>query len=542
MNWFMNYRVRTRLFLMCLAAILGMGVMNALSLKDLRSSMLEDRKSKIKTQIETASGVILHYRDLAKAGQMPDADARKAAIEALRKVRFDTTEYFFIFNTDYVYQLLDPKPEREGKRFADLKDANGKLILVAMNKAAADGGGFVDYWFPKAGSDTPEPKLSYAALIPDWNWVIGTGVYIDDLNQAFWSKATWLLSELVVLAIALLGVSWLIAASVLRQLGGEPHEGIVIMERVAEGDLLVNISHAPAGSMLATLGKMVGSLRSMISEIATDASTLNSQTALITTSSQQISAAASRQADATTSMAAAMEELTVSITHISDSSSSTESASRQAADLSKSGVKRVGEASASIEQISTSVSQASQQIIHLDDAARQISNIAAVIKDIAGQTNLLALNAAIEAARAGEQGRGFAVVADEVRKLAERTATATVDIEKMLAAVQQETQDVVRVMNEAIPQVDRGVNITYEIASLLNQIHQGAETTLTRLADVASATREQSTASTSIAVQVEDISQMAEETSSSITHTAETAEGIEQIAHNLKEIVSRFKI
>ncbi|WP_026259134.1 methyl-accepting chemotaxis protein [Uliginosibacterium gangwonense] len=541
MNWIMGYQVRTRLLLMCLAAILGMGVMNILSLKDLSASMLEDRKNKIKTQIETATGVVNHYQNLSKTGKMSDEDARKAAIEALRKVRYDKQEYFFIFNTDYVYQLNDPKPEREGKNFGDMKDANGKLILVAL-KQATEQGGFVEYWFPKAGSDVPEPKLSYAAKIDDWNWVIGTGVYIDDLNSAFWSRASWLLGELAVLAIVLLGISWLISRSILQQLGGEPKEGIIIMERVSQGDLLVNIDHAPSGSMLASLGQMVRALRGMIREVAQDSIALNEQATVITASSHQISQAAERQADATTSMAAAMEELTVSITHISDSSSGTEHSSRQAAELSKNGVHQAGQAAASIEQISASVSQASQQITLLDDAAKQISSIAAVIKDIAGQTNLLALNAAIEAARAGEQGRGFAVVADEVRKLAERTATATVDIEKMLASVQQETRDVVKVMNEAIPQVECGVNITREIAMLLNEINQGAETTLARLADVAAATREQSVASTSIAVQIEDISQMAEETSSSVSHTAKTAEGIEQISHNLRVIVSRFSV
>lgn len=537
-----NFRVRTQLILLCVVALLGLGAMNALSLRDLRATMLEDRKSKVKTLVESAIGVVEHFRAQAKAGKLADAEARKAAVEALRKVRYDQTEYFFIFNTDLVYQLLDPKPQNEGKYFGDMKDSNGKLILAGMSKIASQGGGYFEYHFPKAGSDTPEPKLSYSALVPEWNWVVGTGVYIDDLDAAFWQRASWLIGELIALMLILLGFAWLITASILRQLGGEPRDGIQIMNRVATGDLLVNVGKAPPGSILGELGTMVAALRTMIAGIASDATTLDTQARHIATSSHEIATAANRQADATTSMAAAMEELTVSITHISDSSITTEKTSRDAAELSTEGVSQIGQTTASIQHIRSSVAQASEQIRRLDETARHISGIAAVIKDIAGQTNLLALNAAIEAARAGEQGRGFAVVADEVRKLAERTATATVDIERMVATVQTESLDVVGAMDRTLPLVENGVKQTQDIAELLAKIKQGAEATLGNLAEIAAATREQSAASTGIAVKVEDISQMAEETSSTVAQAEESAQDVERIARNLREIVDRFKV
>jgi methyl-accepting chemotaxis protein len=177
----------------------------------------------------------------------------------------------------------------------------------------------------------------------------------------------------------------------------------------------------------------------------------------------------------------------------------------------------------------------------LESRTNEISSIANVIKEIAAQTNLLALNAAIEAARAGEQGRGFAVVADEVRKLAERTSAATEEIGGMIGAIQSDTASAVGAMDQALPQVERGVELAQEAAQSLRDIRDGAGTTLNRIRDVALATREQSAASNAIAQQVESIAQMVEETSASMQQTAESAHNLEQVAQELGALVARFR-
>jgi methyl-accepting chemotaxis protein len=294
--------------------------------------------------------------------------------------------------------------------------------------------------------------------------------------------------------------------------------------------------------MLHALGAMVTSLRSLVREINGGANLLVQSTEQISHASSEVATAAGKQSDATAAMAAAIEELTVSSSHISDSAQETAKDSEQAMALSGEGNQRVDQATAAIQKIAVTVSDASTRIKALEERANQVSSIANVIKEIAAQTNLLALNAAIEAARAGEQGRGFAVVADEVRKLAERTSLATTEIEQMILGIQQDTGGAVDAMNAALPEVEQGVQLAGLASESLHAIDEGARRTLERIGEVAEATREQSASGTAIAQRVEEIAQMVEETSATIRGTADTAAQLEKIAFGLKEQIARFRL
>jgi Methyl-accepting chemotaxis protein len=313
------------------------------------------------------------------------------------------------------------------------------------------------------------------------------------------------------------------------------------MSRAAEGDLTVEVHSPYKGSILDSAGVMVRSIRNMVTEISQNSTRLTQGTERISAASRDVALASQKQVDATQSIAAAIEEMAVSIHHISDSAKDIQENPLTSVGLSEEGFKRIQEASEEINEIAASVTDASGRIRKLEERATQISSIAGVIKDIAGQTNLLALNAAIEAARAGEQGRGFAVVADEVRKLAERTSSATIEIERMIAGIQADTVEVVTVMDTALPQVSAGVQAANGAANLLQQIKDGAQITLNRMSDVADGTKEQSVASDNIAQRVEEIATMVEETTSAMRSTAETAKDLEKISSEMNRLVSRFR-
>ncbi|WP_068639439.1 methyl-accepting chemotaxis protein [Thauera butanivorans] len=448
--------------------------------------------------------------------------------DAINTLDFNGAGHAFLLNRTGKI-ISHPRAEMNGKPYAELFDGASPALDKALREVS--GGGkdlFVSF--------TPLSNLQ------GMDWYIGVvldkGIVMAEADRLTWMAAIGTAVGVVVSLVLLI----VLVTRLLRPLGCEPDEAAAIMEKVANGDLTTHIAQSRPGSLLHTLGNMVVSLRGMISEIHRDATQLASDAQRIANASDDVASAAEQQSDATASMAAAIEELTVSSSNISDSARETAQDSVTAVELSGQGAERVGKASQSIQQIASTVADASTRIRALEERARQISDIANVIKEIAGQTNLLALNAAIEAARAGEQGRGFAVVADEVRKLAERTSTATTEIEQMIVGIQSDTVGAVDAMDAALPEVRQGVELAGSATEALHAIEQGARRTLERIGDVANATTEQSAASTAIAQRVEQIAKMVEETAGTIQNTATTAHDLQAIATSLQALISRFRI
>lgn len=296
------------------------------------------------------------------------------------------------------------------------------------------------------------------------------------------------------------------------------------------------------GTTTLALNRLLDKLQKNLKTIAESARTVSAASGQMSTASTQVATASHLQSESASDMAATVEEMTVSINHVGERALEANRLSSESGELAIRGEQIIGETVDGIRAIADTVNEAAQLIQGLEQHSQEISNVVSVIKDVADQTNLLALNAAIEAARAGEQGRGFAVVADEVRKLAERTSASTLDIGNSIAAMRSSAGNAVSSMQLVVEKVNDGVQKAEEANQSIRVIGESSRAAVNMVEEITSAIREQATATNSIAAQVEKIAQMSEESSAAAGHSAETAENLDHLATDMQKIVSAYRL
>ncbi len=536
--------LRTKLLAMTAVTIAALGVLFFVLLVNEKSQMLEDRQAKVRNLVEVAHATAAHFEKSARDGQISMDDAKQRAAAAIRNMRYDKVEYFWINDLQDLMVMHPIKPELEGKKLDQLKDKNGKLLFLEFNKVVnAKGAGFVDYLWPKPGSDEGVPKISYVMGFAPWGWVIGSGIYVDDVDAKFRADAVklgiWGLLIGGFIAVSLL----ILSRNIIRTLGGDPSLASAITQRIASGDLAtpVDCDANDKTSLLANIRTMQETLRNMIASIVSNAEQVASAADQLLHASEAVADRASQQSDAASSMAASVEEMAVSIDRVRENAAEAHGISQTAGSLSQEGASVIHHAASEMRKISEAVQSSSQIVEELGRQSDQITSIVNTIKEIADQTNLLALNAAIEAARAGEQGRGFAVVADEVRKLAERTSLSTTEIAGMVSKIQTGTRNAVDSMQAGVEQVTNGVALANQAGESINQIRDGASRVTDVVNGISESIAEQSTAGNEIAQKLETIAQMSEESALAVRQTSDAARHLQSLSASLHQTVARFR-
>lgn len=635
-------------------------------------SQYQEKGIATKKAVEIAYSILYEVQGEAKDGMITEDEAKVKAIGLIKALRYEGDQYFWI-NDLTPKMIMHPfKPELNGKDLYDNKDPNGKRIFVEFaNVCKEKGEGMVDYMWPKPGVDKPVPKISYVKLFKTWGWVIGTGIYIDDVEEsvsALRNKVLLIIVIVIALVITfayifskkltqpLLGLQKaadkvaigdvdinlvsrskdeigeleksfsLMVANVKEQAeyanqialgnldinftpksekdilsislnkvvqtfkllvdelgqltksaldgnlsarGAEQkfnggfkgivtglnntldailapiNEGSKVLSVLATGDLTERMSGSYNGDhqlIKNSINTVADSLSSALLEVNEAVSETASAATQISSSTEELASGSQQQSTQTSEIATAVEEMSKTVLENSKNTSFAAELAKNAGKKAYEGGEVVKKAIKGMEEIAEVVSNSAETVFALGNNSSKIGEIIQVIDDIADQTNLLALNAAIEAARAGEQGRGFAVVADEVRKLAERTTKATKEIADMIKQIQVVTADAVKSMQKGKDKVEDGKILVNETGNVLKEIITESQKVSDIITQVAAAVEEESASAEQVSKNLESINSITHESASGIQQIAKASEDLSRLTDNLQSLVDRFKL
>ena len=487
-----NIGITGRVSILVVAAVIGVLAVGVLSLLNLDRQLLQQKQVELKHNMQIAVTVIDGFRDRTARGEMTEADAKGAAMDAVRNIRFGDDEYFFIYDMQGVNLMHPAKPELQGKNLIDLKDQRGNRLIAGLIETAKAGGGPYEFYWVKPGDQEATLKLGYAMAVPQWDWMVGTGFHVQDLNAIRKASSIDLVVELGTVLVVLTLIAVFVARSTVRPL----MRLAASMERLRSGDVDAAIAGVDRRDEIGSIARSVDSFRDVQrSRLAAEENRLRLMEA------EQVRSSTldrlTREFDALVSgvvdkLADAAQALETSANTLTVSTEQTRSQAAAVAEASEIASRNVSSVASATEELSSSVGEITRQVTRstevsdaalkgvrhtsermrlLSEATSKIGSIVGLIADIASQTNLLALNATNEAARAGEAGKGYAVVAAEVKQLANQTSKATAEIDSQIRSIQGATTEAV----EAISGIDSTIDSMHAVASQISDAVTGQE-------------------------------------------------------------------
>ena len=568
MNIIRNASITSKVWLLVFVAVgimLISGLWNALQS---REDFLAERKMKTRHLVESAHSTLAHYQALQAAGTLDEKAAQDAAMKAIKAARYDTKEYFWIHDlTAPVPKMImhATVPALDGKVLDDSKfnsatsiqgGADGaiervekKNLFASMNVAISKAGhGFVTYDWPKplAGGGTSTElyeKLSYVKKFDAWNWVIGSGIYIDDLDKRVREEVMQELIRAAIVSIILLIVSSMIARSITGPLIQTAETMVNIADK--DGDLTQRIPEDGGKEIRALangFNRFAAKIESIMIQVSAAAHDTTGAADHLETIIQRTTDNVARQREETESVSTSTNSLAAAITEVANAAIQTAEAARRADEQTAEGKAVVTKTMAGINQMATSVIEATTVIGRLAEDSQNIGSILSVIKSIADQTNLLALNAAIEAARAGEQGRGFAVVADEVRKLAQQSQQATEQINQIITTLQANAAEAVHVMQNSRALAETSVSEAVKANHSLESITSSVAYILQSNEKNAANAEEQAAETEEIKGAIDGVNEAANVSAQLAKETSDVTHRVSGLVGRLQGLVNQFKV
>ncbi len=540
-----NITIKARLWLILAAAVLCVLLVEVLALTHLHTSMMDSRKLSVRLQVENVYSLVGHYYTLSQEEGLPENEAKALALKNISKLRYNENEYFWVNDKTPTMVMHPIKPALIGKDLSAMKDPNGKFLFMDMVKVVSgkDKAGYVNYEWPKPGHDDPQPKVSYVKLFEPWGWIIGTGVYTDDVMTDFWADASDVLMISILFIVLLIAGIVLILNSIRTPL----RNVAIAMREISKGEgNLTQRLPIRGNDEITAIARAFNLFLERIQALVTESKSTSEMLASLTQNLSQISSETRRLTDdqlqQTDLAATGSNEMSQTIHEVADNAERAAAAAREVADSAERGKSTMATTQQRIGQLAADIQKSSSVIQGLRAETDSIGSVLDVIRGIAEQTNLLALNAAIEAARAGEQGRGFAVVADEVRTLASRTQESTEEINKMITRLQDQAATAVKSMEENAHNSENTAASSQQALDAISSISNAVNTITEMNLSIASAVEQQSAAANEISGNVVRIAESSGYIADNMRQADESSNRLAESSNTLVSLIERFKV
>ena len=544
MNSLRNMSISRRLWLILIVAVLMLFALGLLMLRQIHDDLYQAKRQQTQHVVQTASGILTFYHSLETTGVMTRDAAQKQALSAVRGLRYDHDDYFWINDLTPVMIMHPANPKLDGQNLSAIRDPDGFAVFNEfVILAKAKGAGIVNYRWPKPGAEAPVAKTSYIQLFEPWGWIIGSGVYVDDV-QAEFSGQVWKASVIglgIALVMALLVT--LIARSIVQPL----QAAVNAMGNIASGESDLTRSLDTHGDDEVTqlsrhFNSFTAKLRQVVSQLQVCANALGESARELGTNATQAHARSQQQSQQMELVATAINEVTYGVQDVAKNAEHAASEMRDAQVQAQQGQVNIDGSLQQIDHLSGTIRQAVEVIRTLSSESTQIGGVLEVIRSIADQTNLLALNAAIEAARAGEQGRGFAVVADEVRLLAQRTQKSTAEIQLMIERLQGHSEAAVKVISDSHSASQLTIEQAGQAGASLNAIGQALRNLNGLNASIASATLQQAHVVEDINQNVTQAAGLSHSTALAAEQSSAASVQLRGLSEQLDGLLRQFKV
>lgn len=544
MSPLLRISISKRLWLILVIVVsvfVGFGVLIA---KQTYRGLVEAKEVKTQHLVESTHGLLEHFYQLEQNGQLSREQAQAQALAAVSKIRYGRNDYFWVNDLQPVMLMHPMNPALDGQNLSGFKDPDGNPIFNEFARIAKNqGAGFYNYRWPMPGAKDPVQKISYVQLFKPWGWVLGTGVYVDDIQAEFRSVT---LKSTVVRTI-IIAIMTLLVLGIMRSITRPLREVADALQNIAsgEGDLTQQLTYQgndEIGELSKSFNTFTDKLRNIIIDLQQTAGVLQQSSSELDKAARNSLDSSERQLQETEQIATSMNEVTYSVQEVAKNAEQAASEVSEASLQVAAGQQSIHNSLQQTDLLSATIAEAVSVMEALAAESTQIGTVLEVINSIAEQTNLLALNAAIEAARAGEQGRGFAVVADEVRLLAQRTQQSTGEVQHMIDSLQKNSRAAVQVIQQSSETSAR----TVEQANIANASLEQITLALTALSDlnasIASSTLQQSHVAEEINQNINRVAGLATNSTAAAQQASSSSADLEQLARSLGKVLSQFRV